>query len=227
MLENFSFLVHGKDNPCTDPVVCGKFATVSGRNVMAKQFMISLIILLAACGLSYAAEPASQQFERANKMFAASQFREALSLYQAILVSPPDCVSPSDIHARIGDSWFQLGMYENALESYRKALQGQNMAARPATQYWIGFCCFLLGRDSEAAREFLKIPELYRGAGMWVGTGYYWAGRAYERMGKRDEAAACYRKAGGNGKTVQGTYALKRAEAAKGKTGSAQTPEPK
>jgi TolA-binding protein len=70
-----------------------------------------------------------------------------------------------------------------------------------------------MGSDAEAVAEFLKIPELYPSSGMWVGTAYYWAGRASERRGKTEEAAEYYRKAGGNGRSTQGRFALKKAEA--------------
>jgi hypothetical protein len=50
---------------------------------------------------------------------------------------------------------------------------------------------------------------------MWVNTAFYWAGRASERMGRKEQAGEFYRKAGGNGKSVQGKFALKKAEAVK------------
>lgn len=184
---------------------------------MVKSFLLLLIIALLPYGLSQAdAGSGSREYRKANQLFAAAQFRDALSLYQKLLVSPPEGIAASDIHSRIGDSWFRLGFFQNALDSYRNAIRGQKASARPETQYWIGFCCFLLGRDAEAAKEFLKIPELYPGAGMWIGTAYYWAGRASERMGNADEAAAYYRKAGGNGKSTQGKFARKKAETLKG-----------
>jgi TolA-binding protein len=66
--------------------------------------------------------------------------------------------------------------------------------------------------------ELLKVPQLYPDAQAWTVTAYYWAGRASERMGRKAEAAEYYRKAaGGNGKTTQGKFARKKAEAAKGK----------
>jgi TolA-binding protein len=74
----------------------------------------------------------------------------------------------------------------------------------------------LLGRDSEAVTELLKIPEFYPESGMWVPTAYYWAGWASERMGKKDSAAEYYKKAaGGSGRSAQGRAALKRAEKVK------------
>lgn len=186
---------------------------------MGKSLLISLLIVLMPLSLLQASDSrsASQEYRTANELFASAQFREALSLYQRLVLAPPEGIALSDIHTRIGDSWFRLGYFKNALGAYRAALQLQNDAERPSTQYWIGFCCFLLGKNAEAKNEFLKIPALYPGSGMWVGTAYYWAARVCERMGQKGEAAEYYRRAGGNGKSTQGKFALKKAETVKRK----------
>ncbi len=185
---------------------------------MVKSLLISFVLLLP-CGFSQASEsgPVSPEFKKANQLYASQRFREALSLYQRLLISPPAGISAGDIQARIGDTHFQMGAFQSSLDAYRKAINGQKESARPETQYWIGFCCFLLGRDAEAVGEFLKIPEQYPSSGMWGGTAYYWAGRASERLGKAEDAAAYYRKAGGKGNSTQGKFAKKRAEEAKEK----------
>jgi tetratricopeptide (TPR) repeat protein len=179
---------------------------------MGKSLWISLLIVLLPYGPSHASS-ASQEYRTANNLFASARFQDALTLYQKVLPSPPESVPLSDIYTRIGDCHFRLGSFENALNAYRAASKKQKESEKPATQYWIGFCCFLLGRDAEAVDEFLKIPRLYPRAGMWIGTAYYWAGRASERLGKTEDASKYYRKAGGNGRSTQGTFALKKAAA--------------
>ncbi len=182
---------------------------------MGKSLWISILVMLLPYGLSHASDMRSpvQEYRTANKLFDAARYKEAIPLYQMLLVSPPQQVPLSDVYTRIGDSYFRLGEYKNALSAYRSALVSQKEAERPATQYWIAFCCFLMGNDVEAVNEFMKIPELYPSSGMWVGTAYYWAGRASERRGKMEEAAEYYRKAGGKGGSTQGRFALKKAEA--------------
>ncbi len=184
---------------------------------MGKSILILFLIMLLPCSSSYAsnASAASRDYRIANDLFSSDQFQDAISLYQKLLASPPPGVTVNEIHTRIGDSYVRLGSFDNALDAYRAALKDQKESEQPATQYWIGFCCFLLGRDAEAVNEFLKIPERYPRSGMWVGTAYYWAGRATERMGKAEEAAKYYRKAGGKGRSTQGKFALKKAEAVK------------
>lgn len=185
---------------------------------MGKGLLILFLIVLLPYSSSHASDlsSASRDYRMANNLLASDQFRDALSLYQKLLASPPQGVTVNDIYTRIGDSNLRLGSFNNALDAYRAALRDQKESERPATQYWIGFCCFLLGRDAEAVTEFLKIPQRYPGAGMWVGTAYYWAGRASERMGKTEEASSYYRKAGENGRSTQGKFALKKAAAVKG-----------
>ena len=117
--------------------------------------------------------------------------------------------SPDMIKA---NKFFSDGNYAGALDAYRGAIRTQAPADQPPTQYWIGFCCLMQGKDAEAVKEFLKIPENYPADGMWISTAYYWAARASERMGKKEQAAEFYRKAGGSGKSTQERFAMKKAE---------------
>ncbi len=184
---------------------------------MGKSLWVPILIMLLPYSLSHASDVRSpaQEYRAANKLFAAARYKDAIPLYRSVLASPPEWVSLGNIYTRIGDSYFNLGEYKNALPAYRSALEGQKDSERPATQYWIAFCYFLMGDDAEAVTEFLKIPKLYPSSGMWVGTAYYWAGRASERRGQIEDAAEYYRKAGGNGRSTQGMFALRKAEAMK------------
>ncbi len=149
---------------------------------------------------------------KAESMFAAGKYSEALHSYQDALANMTDKVVAGEIQSRIGDCYFRLQDYSNARNAYRSALQQQRLSHRPPTQYWVGFCTFLLGNDQDAITEFLKIPELYPFSGMWVSTAYYWAGRAGERMGKKKLAEEYYRRAGGKGKSSQEEFALRKAD---------------
>ena len=186
---------------------------------MGKSLWMSIIILLVPYGPLHASDIQSpaQEYYAANKLFSQGHYRDAIPLYKLALSSPSEQLPKSDIYTRIGDSYFRLGEYNNALPSYRSALASQNTSEQPASQYWIAFCCLLMGNNDEAVAEFLKIPERYPSSGMWVGTAYYWAGRAAERGGRTEDAAEYYRKAGGNGRSTQGRFALKKAEAVQGK----------
>ncbi|HEY6011014.1 MAG TPA: tetratricopeptide repeat protein [Nitrospirota bacterium] len=187
------------------------------KALLARFLLIFILSLVFGPQPADSASAASQQYSKANKLFSAGKFPDAIELYKGVLAKPSDDVNPGDVYTRIGDSYFRLQDYRNALAAYRGALTKQKRTERAPTQYWIGFCTLLSGRDEEAVAEFLKIPEYYPTSGMWVGTAYYWAGRASERLGKKAEAAEYYRKAAGKGKSTQERFALKKANTVKSK----------
>jgi tetratricopeptide (TPR) repeat protein len=183
-----------------------------------KLFIISLMILgLYALPQITCGQNVPREYLQADQMFLQGRYSEAIRLYQAALSSPSGAISPGHLHARIADSFFRLTDYQHALDAYRQAIICQEPGERAQTQYWIGFCVLLLGRNSEAVTEFLKIPENYPTSGMLVRTAYYWAGRASERMGEKDKAAELYRKAGGKGTSTQERFAMKKANAVEAK----------
>ena len=187
---------------------------------MYRRSVPAFLIVLLLVGVAFAAEtPAERDYRAAHSLAAKQKYHQALALYHKTLAAPPDRVSQGDIHSRIGDTYFKMSDYGKALAAYRKAIRDPRLADKAQTQYWIGFCTFLVGRDAEAVDELVKVPLFYPDAGAWASTAWYWAGRASERMGKKEQAAEYYRKAaGGNGRTTQGKFARKKAEqAAKGK----------
>ena len=179
---------------------------------------IALVLLIIAAFLPSGAIFASGEtgagsiYKKANALFSSAHYKEALPLYESILSSSSEKIPACDVYTRIGDSHYRLGSYRNAIHAYEGALSTQARAAQPGTRYWIGFCYFLLGRHDQAVAEFLKIPELYPEAGIWVGTAYYWAGQSCEKLGKKDLALLYYKKASGNGKSTLGKFAMKKAE---------------
>jgi len=184
---------------------------------LKKSLLLAFTAYILICSAAFAAETAaSRDYRTAESLFASGKYQEALALYKKTLSAPPENLTPGDINSKIGDTYFRLADYGHARDAYRKAIRDQRPADRPQTQYWIGFCSFLVGRDADAVEEFLKVPTLYPDAKVWGSTSYYWAGRASERMGKKEQATEYYRKAGGSGKSTQSKFAQKKAEAVKG-----------
>jgi tetratricopeptide (TPR) repeat protein len=201
-------------------MLCVKFDTLMENmlmTLMKRIFLISFLIVFALAGTLHGASVrrSPPEYVKADLLFSQGRYPEAIRLYESVLSSSSRALSPGVLHTRIADCFFQLTDYQRALDSYRRALKDQKPAERAQTQYWIGFCTFLLGRNAESVAEFLKIPETYPSSGMWVNTAYYWAGRASERMGRKEQAAEMYRKAGGKGTSTQGRFAMKKANAIK------------
>jgi tetratricopeptide (TPR) repeat protein len=201
-------------------MLCVKFDTLMDgitMILMKRRLIIALLIFVALCGTSHSAvvQSVPREYVKADLLFSQGRYTEAIRSYETVLSSSSRTPSPGVLHTRIADSFFHLTDYQRALDAYRRALKEQKPAERAQTQYWIGFCTFLLGRDAEAVQEFLKIPENYPRSGMLVGTAYYWAGRASEHMGRKEQAVELYRKAGGKGTSTQGRFAMKKANAIK------------
>jgi tetratricopeptide (TPR) repeat protein len=179
---------------------------------LVHRLILAILAVLLLAAPAAAESPAARDFRTAQSLAAAQKYRQAIALYEKALPSPPENTTRGEIHRRIGDLYFNLNEYGRALESYRKAIRDPALADPAQTQYWIGFCFFLVGRDAEAVAELEKVPALYPEAAAWGVTAYYWAGRASERMGRKADAAEFYRKAGGSGRTTQGKFARKKAE---------------
>jgi len=180
---------------------------------MRKTLLPAVMIFLFCClSNAKADQTVDGELAKAGTLYSEARYTEALSLYERLLNARSGKVSSGFVLMRIGDCQFHLADYQGAIRAYRVALEYQQGPERPATQFWIGFSTFLLHKDADAVAEFLKIPERYPASGMWVSTAYYWAGKVSEHMGKREQAAAYYHKAGGTGASTQERFALKKAE---------------
>lgn len=196
------------------PILYAKFVKELERGPFLKRIaIISLLIVCALGGLPHitSGKDAQQDYKKAEQQFGQGQYFDAIRLYQWVLSAPTNTISPGILYTRIADSYFRLMDYSRARDAYRKALFNQKPDKRAETLYWIGFCELLLGSYEQAIAAFLKIPEQHPESGMWVGTAYYWAGRASERMGNKEQAVEYYRMAGGKGKSTQERFAIKKA----------------
>ena len=120
--------------------------------IMNRKLLWLLLILLASIIQSsvLAGPSLPPVYIRAERLFAAGKYSEAILFYQQALTDRTSKNATGDIQSRIGDCYFRLQDYVNARNAYRSALLQQKLSQRPPTQYWIGFCTFLLGKDQEA-----------------------------------------------------------------------------
>jgi tetratricopeptide (TPR) repeat protein len=199
---------------CTGIVFVLNLTQLTDGGIMPRNLLAVILILVAfnIPSSAFADQSTSPAYAKAERMFSAGKYAEALNFYQQALENKGGETPAGEIQSRIGDCYFRLQDYDRARDAYRSALLLQKLPQRPSTQYWIGFCTFLLGNDQKAINEFLKIPELYPSSGMWVGTSYYWAGKAAERMGKKEQAKEYYLRAGGKGMSSHEQFALKKAD---------------
>jgi TolA-binding protein len=93
----------------------------------------------------------------------------------------------------LGFCFNQTGKHGLAFEVYRRIPDiAVTEEQRGRSHYWAGVSLKNLGRDAEAAREFLRVPYLRTG-GMWGVTSKLEAAACFERMGESEEALKIYR----------------------------------
>jgi TolA-binding protein len=95
---------------------------------------------------------------------------------------------------RIGRCLQEEGRPAEAVAAYRRAVPFVDEEGRARATYWAGICFESMGRLEEAVAEYLKVPYLYSGEGLWSVTASLKAARAYEALGREEEARALYGK---------------------------------
>ncbi len=95
----------------------------------------------------------------------------------------------------IGLSYSRLNRFDQAISYFKEIKPFAGSEREPEIQFYIGEAYFNSGRYSEAITEFLKIPLLSQKTELqWEASALYFAGQAYERMGKKGEAIHMYRE---------------------------------
>jgi TolA-binding protein len=105
----------------------------------------------------------------------------------------PEDAGNIDKQILIGLSYSRLNQFDEALR-YLKQIKPYVPAERePEVQFYIGEAYFNSGRYEEAIAEFLKIPMFSKKTKLqWEASAFYFAGQAYERLGKKNEAIKMY-----------------------------------
>ncbi len=101
--------------------------------------------------------------------------------------------SPHRYRAHFGLGWAAENRkrYDEARKWYAKVTAEHDGATAARAQFQIGECHLAEGRFADAARELLKVAIVYDYP-QWSAAALYDAGRAFEQLGKRDEARRQY-----------------------------------
>jgi TolA-binding protein len=96
--------------------------------------------------------------------------------------------------AQFGIGWAMENAkaYEQALEWYGKVIATHNGETAARAQFQIGECYFAMKKFAPAARELLKVDIVY-GFDKWSASALYEAGRAFEQLGRLDQAREQYK----------------------------------
>ena len=123
-----------------------------------------------------------------------SRWLEAGRMYELILDSFPEEISPSAAKLKIGFCLIQASYTAEALAHFQKAGDNPDPQEKPEVLYWIATCYAKMGEYQRAAAEYLKVPALYAGIGRWDLTAECEAARLYERLGEYGKAVSLYKK---------------------------------
>ncbi|MCK5077014.1 MAG: tetratricopeptide repeat protein, partial [Calditrichia bacterium] len=109
------------------------------------------------------------------------------------LNSFPDHFTKVEKQIWIGLSYSRLNRFDESTSYLKKIKPFAGSEREPEIQFYIGEAYFNAGRYQEAISEFLKIPLLSKKTELqWEASALYFAGQAYERLGKNTEAIHMY-----------------------------------
>jgi tetratricopeptide (TPR) repeat protein len=121
------------------------------------RLLITLIAVIAATNL-LAQGAGRKQVVEGNKLFAEGKFDEANNKYRDAEVDNPE--SPI-VHFNIGDALYKKRKYEEALESYRKAIQNSDDVQLQAQSYYnLGNTLYRLNKWPESILAYQQALKL-------------------------------------------------------------------
>jgi tetratricopeptide (TPR) repeat protein len=95
----------------------------------------------------------------------------------------------------MGQAYVALNQYERAVEILKQSKLEADSEKEPEIQFYIGDAYLKAGQYENAIAEFVKIPLLSRKTKLqWEASALYFAGQAYEKLGKIDDAVRMYQE---------------------------------
>ena len=127
-----------------------------------------------------------EDLERADALFSAGRYDEAIERYERIIVAVPRLTA---VQLQIGAAHRHMQDYDKALAAYRAVLRVDPINEKAAVA--IGMVQLEQG-DLEAAEATLLPPAERAHAS---GEAFYYVGQVMERQGQFDQAASWYKRA--------------------------------
>lgn len=94
----------------------------------------------------------------------------------------------------IGRCKMEYGDYNGAIATYEKSLPLLDSESKARAFYWMGTSYEQLGDFQSAVIEYLKVPFLHPGEGLWVVTAQLKAAECYAKIDRGDAAREIYNK---------------------------------
>jgi TolA-binding protein len=122
------------------------------------------------------------------------RWREAEQVWQRMLQRFPDGQYAAEASLNVARCKMEQGDYRGAIAAYEQAMPLLDTESRARAFYWMGTSYEQLGDYQSAVVEYLKVPYLASGGGMWVVTAQLKAADCYIKIDRDDAAREIYGK---------------------------------
>jgi len=107
----------------------------------------------------------------------------------------PDAEDVLDKKMIIAQAFTNLNQFQNAVDYLKRMKLVADSEKEPEIQFYIGEALLKAGQYEESIAEFVKIPLLSKKTKLqWEASALYYAGQAYEKLGRIPDAVRMYRE---------------------------------
>jgi len=122
------------------------------------------------------------------------RWRDAERVWTQVLNRFPSSSFAPEAALNIARCKMEYGEYTGAIHAYKQAMPLLDTEAKARAFYWIGTSYERMGDYQQAVVEFLKVPYLASGGGLWVVTAELKAAECYGRIDRDDAAREIYNR---------------------------------
>jgi tetratricopeptide (TPR) repeat protein len=122
------------------------------------------------------------------------RWREAERVWVQTLNRFPSSSFAPEAALNIARCKMEYGDYTGAIHAYEQAMPLLDTEAKARAFYWIGTSYERMGNYQEAVVQFLKVPYLASGGGLWVVTAELKAAECYAKIERDDAAREIYNR---------------------------------
>ncbi len=122
------------------------------------------------------------------------QWRDAEQTWQRLLTRFPRHEFAPEASLNVARCKMERGDYSGAIVAYEESMPYLQGEAKARAYYWKGTSYERLGDFQSAVVEYLKVPYLHPGEGLWVVTAELKAAECYARINRGDAAKEIYQK---------------------------------
>jgi TolA-binding protein len=122
------------------------------------------------------------------------RWRDSERVWTQILNRFPGSDYAPEAALNIARSKMEYGDYRGAISAYEKSLPMLDSDTKARAFYWMGTSYERLGDDQSAVVQYLKVPYLASGGGLWVVTAELKAAECYTRIDRNDAAREIYNR---------------------------------